>query len=359
MTDVVVPPTRAQVVVPCAELDPTLAFFTKRLGFRVDAISPADGPRVVVLSGHGVELVLSRDVEGPAPTLRLVCPDPASLGGGELVLTAPNGTRVELLDAARPVLVPPVQQSFELTRKGPDDQWGVGRAGMQYRDLLPSRQGGRFIASHIRIPDGGPVPDYVHFHKIRFQMIFCYRGWVKVVYQDQGEPFVMQAGDCVLQPPEIRHRVLEASPGLEVIEIGCPALHDTMADHGLALPTDVIDPERDFGGQRFVRHQAALATWAPWRVAGFECRDLGIARATDGIAGVRVARVAGPAPEAWTAEGELCLHVVLDGEVTLDRVGHAPQRLTAGDSVALPAGDRYRLADPSPDFELLDITLPA
>jgi hypothetical protein len=42
------------------------------------------------------------------------------------------------------------------------------------------------IASHIRIPDGGPVPDMVHFHKVGFQLIFCIKGWVDVVYEDQG-----------------------------------------------------------------------------------------------------------------------------------------------------------------------------
>ena len=68
-------------------------------------------------------------------------------------------------------------------------------------------------------------------------MIYCYKGWVRVVYDDQGPPFVMHAGDCVLQPPEIRHRVLESSPGLEVIEIGCPAQHETWADPELDLPT--------------------------------------------------------------------------------------------------------------------------
>ena len=84
---------------------------------------------------------------------------------------------------------------------------------MRYRDLVPGRLGGRYIASHIEIPDGGTVPDYVHFHDVVFQMIFCAAGWVRVVYEDQGEPFVLHAGDCVLQPPLIRHRVLEASPG--------------------------------------------------------------------------------------------------------------------------------------------------
>ncbi len=105
-------------------------------------------------------------------------------------------------------------------------------------------------------PGGGDVADWVHFHRIRFQMIFVAAGWVDVVYEDQGEPFRMVAGDCVLQPPEIRHRVLRSSPGLEVIEIGCPAEHDTLADHDLDLPTATVRPERDFGGQRFVRHIA-------------------------------------------------------------------------------------------------------
>ncbi len=66
--------------------------------------------------------------------------------------------------------------------------------------------------------------------QVRFQMIFCAKGWVRVVYEDQGkfkpiqsdlnqifnlwlilkgDSFIMNAGDCVLQPPRIRHRVLE------------------------------------------------------------------------------------------------------------------------------------------------------
>ena len=144
---------------------------------------------------------------------------------------------------------------------------------MRYRDLIPDRQGGRFIASHIHVPDAGPVPDFVHFHRVAFQMIYCYKGWVRVVYEDQGPPFVLQAGDSVLQPPRIRHRVLESSPGLEVIEIGCPANHETFADHDLPLPTPTARPARDFGGQRFVRHEAAAADWLPFRLDGFECRD--------------------------------------------------------------------------------------
>ena len=167
------------------------------------------------------------------------------LPDGGRQLTAPNGTLIRLVDADPPLVLPPLVPSLVVTRMGDDPHWGAGRAGMGYRDLIPDRQGGRFIASHIRIPEAGPVPDWVHFHKIRFQMIYCYRGWARLVYEDQGEPFILQAGDCVLQPPEIRHRVLESSAGLEVIEIGCPARHDTLADHDLPLPTAAFRPDRD------------------------------------------------------------------------------------------------------------------
>ena len=95
---------------------------------------------------------------------------------------------------------------------------------MRYRDLVPDRQGGRFIASHIRIDAAGEVPDYVHYHRVHFQFLYCRRGRVRVVYEDQGPPFDFVAGDCILQPPGIRHRVLECSAGLEVVEVSSTEL---------------------------------------------------------------------------------------------------------------------------------------
>src|SRR5207244_7041714 len=120
-------------------------------------------------------------------------------------------------------------------------------------------------------------------HRVRFQMIYCAKGWVRAVYEDQGPPFVLREGDCVLQPPGIRHRVLESSPDLEVIEIGSPADHETFADHELELPTASVRPDREFGGQRFLRHEAASAAWhrrAGDGLDGLDVRDLGIAAAT-------------------------------------------------------------------------------
>lgn len=306
-----------QIVLTVPDLPEAMEYFTNRLGFRLAMILPADAPHTALLSGQGVTL------------------------------------RLEAQAAAQPETV---QETFIISRLPMDEAWHEGRAGMRYRDLIPSRLGGRFIASHIRIPDGGPVADYVHYHKIRFQMIYCKTGWVRVVYEDQGPPFVLEAGDCVLQPPEIRHRVLEASPGLEVIEVGCPAIHETWVDHELQLPTSQVLPDRLFSGQRFVRHQAKEAQWLPWRSAGFEVRDTGIADATNGLATARVVRST-TATQALVKghTGEFQFFFVLAGEVAMDWLS---QPLQAGDSCIIPAQLDYTL-QASAGAELLEVALPA
>jgi catechol 2,3-dioxygenase-like lactoylglutathione lyase family enzyme len=191
----------AQVVLPCPDLAASLRFFTAELGFKVNLILPADSPSMAVVSGHGVTLRLEARAgsDGERPmVLRLLCDRQSLPAGMPGEMIAPEGTRIELVDAHPPIDLPEGRQEFVVTRMAGSAAWGEGRAGMQYRDLIPSRLGGRFVASHIRIPEGGPVPDYVHFHKIRFQMIYCRKGWTRLVYEDQGEPFLLQAGDCVL-----------------------------------------------------------------------------------------------------------------------------------------------------------------
>lgn len=349
----------AQVVVGTNRFDNDFNVLTEQLGFRVDVIFPADDPANAVLSGHGLRLRLVA-ADAPSPvTLRLLSDD------SDDSLTLPGGSRVEYAPATTTYHLPENQPSLVVTRS--TDESGVGRAGMRYRDLIPDRWGGRFIASHITIPEGGPVPDYVHFHKIRFQMIFVKSGWVELVYEDQGEPFTMQAGDCVLQPPEIRHRVLESSAGLEVVEIGCPAEHETIADWSLPLPTDVVGHDRDFGGQRFVRHVAEGAPYATWRIDGWEYRDTGIGDATDGLAGARVARPIGRQSDTDQSRYHTWVHhdtefaqlVVLSGTVGFQAGDGDPVVLSDGDSVTIPGGTRYRLTGPSGDCQVLDVTLPS
>ncbi len=341
-----------QVIVACREFDKTFAALTGPLGFRVDSIFPADAPTTAVVSGQGLALRLETatesDVRGPVK-LRLAGPAPSGF-------TPLADVAIEWASDLPALSVPEGHQEFVAVRAS-DGAGAAGRAGMHYRDLLPGRFGGRFVASHIVIPDGGPVPDYVHFHRVRFQMIFCKTGWVRVVYEDQGDPFVLHAGDCVLQPPQIRHRVLEASTGMEVIEIGCPAVHETIADHDLALPTGRNLPARDYQGQRFVRHIAADASWIAGVDAGFTSRDTGIAAATQGLADVRVVRaVAGACGGRQPHAGEFWFACVLEGALQL-RGDHATL-LAAGDAAALPAGAQFSL-ESSNGCEFLQVVLPA
>ncbi|MFN3145215.1 MAG: cupin domain-containing protein [Paracoccaceae bacterium] len=348
----------AEIRLPTQEVRDDIPFYTKTLGMRLDMIYPADNPEVIVVSGHGVRLRIEKGASEPPGTLRLRMEDPDAFAGGQRVLTAPNGTRIEIEELHPPLVLPPTLHSFVVRRLADQAPWIVGRAGMQYRDLIPDRLGGSIIASHIRIPDGGPVPDMVHYHTIGFQLIFCYRGWVDLVYEDQGEPFRLHAGNCVIQPPEIRHRVLYASDNIEVIEIGVPAEHVTTIDHEMTLPNGPANPDRRFQGQRFVHHQAEKATWAPFRLPGYTSRDTGIADGTNGVAGVHVVKKGEGAPDWTSHDADILFTFVMDGGLTLEGEGRAPHRLEAGDAFVIPPGMRTRYADPTDDVELLEVSLP-
>lgn len=349
---------RAEIRLPTAELRNDLPFYTKTLGFRLDMIYPADNPQVAVLSGHGVRLRIENGAVESAGTLRILTDDPDAIAGGERVLTAPNGTRVEIDVLNPPLVMPATEHAFVVRRLADQAPWIIGRAGMQYRDLVPTRLGGAMIASHIRIPDGGPVPDMVHFHKVGFQLIFCVRGWVDVVYEDQGGPIRLTAGDCFIQPPEIRHRVLHASDGIEVIEIGVPAEHITEIDHDMTLPTPHLRPEREWQGQRFVHNVGAKGAFAPFRLPGFVARDTTINANTKGVASVMVARPDGTPTEWTTHDGDILFTYVLAGQMTLMGQGKDPYTLSPGDAFVIPPGIATRYADASPDLELLEVTLP-
>ena len=303
----------------CSDLDAALDEL-RGAGFRLDSIYPADEPHTALLSR----------------------------GKEQLRVTTCAGS-------ALPAGMPPFTREFLVTRAG--EQGAPGRAGMIYRDLIPGRLGGRYIASHITIPKGGAVADWVHYHRVAVQLIAVRRGWVKVVYEGQGEPFVMRPGDLVLQPPQIRHRVLESSAGLEVVEISCPALHETLADHDLELPTDRVDPGRDFAGQRFLRHVAAETPWTPHGDTGFERCETAMADATGGLAAVRVIRPGAARGFSAVAAGELQFGFVLEGAARLDHAGDHP--IGRDDAFVIPPGAAWGLAEASDDLRVLEVVLPA
>ncbi|ASM73153.1 MULTISPECIES: cupin domain-containing protein [Roseobacteraceae] len=350
--------TQAEVILPTQDLRGDIGFFTKQLGMRMDMIYPADDPAVAVFSGHGLAVRLDAGLDAAAGRVLIRCDNPEEFAAGALELTAPGGTQVAIEALQQPVVMPETVHSFVVRRLKDQAPWVIGRAGMHYRDLIPDRLGGSIIASHIRIPDGGPVPDMVHYHTVGFQLIFCYRGWVDLVYEDQGEPFRLHAGNCVIQPPEIRHRVLFASDNIEVIEIGVPAEHVTTIDHTMELPNGPANPARVFQGQRFVHHKADEAVWQPFRIGGFQSRDTTIAAHTDNVAGVHVVRRGTGAPEWTSHNSDILFTFVMDGTMTLEGEGREPYNLEAGDAFVVPPAMQVRYRDPSDDLELLEVSLP-
>lgn len=307
------PPDPLELI--CADFNAALDLL-RRLGPRLDILYPADDPHTALLSHQGARLRLTSSPDAPPPSAGL----------------------------------PEFRPEFVMTHAGTGSV--EGRAGMQYRDLIPGRLGGRYIASHIVIAEGGPVADWVHFHRIAFQLICVRRGWVRVVYQDQGEPFVMAAGDMVLQPPGIRHRVLESSAGLEVVEITCPALHETLADHDLVLPNGRSAEPKDYGGQRFLHHVTAKSEWTNWH--GGEAQATDVEDCTGGLAEARILRRgASPVIEIPANGGELAFGFVLEGSARLGfGEGHA---IGPADAFVIPPGEPWRMTDASADFRLLHV----
>jgi quercetin dioxygenase-like cupin family protein len=348
---------RAEVCLTTTALAADIGFFGKRLGMRLERIWPADDPREAVVAGHGLRLRLQAGAAA-AGEVRVLADDPVLIAGGETALVSPGGIRVGIEALDPPVVQPPTEHAFVVRRLADGAPWVVGRAGMEYRDLVPGRLGGAMIASHIRIPTGGPVPDMVHFHKVGFQLIFCVRGWVDVVYEDQGGPRRLHAGDCFIQPPEIRHRVLHASDGIEVIEIGVPAEHLTVIDHDLALPTPEVRPDREWAGQRFVHDVGGQGVWQPFRVPGLVARDTGISAATQGVASVQVVRKGQGEVPMTRHDADILFGYVMAGSAILQGDGQPDHPLSQGDAVVIPPGLATRLAGVDAGFELLEVALP-
>ena len=96
------------------------------------------------------------------------------------------------------------------------------------RDLgVAKATGGRVMAEVHRAngtcPAGGGG---MHYHTVDFQMNYLLKGWMKVEIEGEGT-ITFEAGDSWVQPPEIKHNVLDFSLDMEVLEICMPAKFDT------------------------------------------------------------------------------------------------------------------------------------
>ena len=98
------------------------------------------------------------------------------------------------------------------------------RAYARYRDLgIADATGGLCQAHVIRLVP--PVTDEVrkrHLHQTELQLVYVLKGWMKNEFEGHGEQ-LMRQGSCWLQPPGIKHTVLDYSDDCEVLEIIVPA----------------------------------------------------------------------------------------------------------------------------------------
>ena len=101
------------------------------------------------------------------------------------------------------------------------------RSFFEYRDLgIKEATQGRVEAHVIRAAAGTEFSSQPHLHKITFQLVYVLKGWIEFEYEGHGV-VRLEAGSCVHQPPEIRHREVGHSEDIEMLEIVLPAAFAT------------------------------------------------------------------------------------------------------------------------------------
>lgn len=109
------------------------------------------------------------------------------------------------------------------------------RSFFEYRDLGVKRATqGRVEAHVIRAAAGSEFSSQAHLHKTAFQLVYVLKGWIEFEYEGQGR-VRLEAGSCVYQPPEIRHRELGHSEDIEMLEVVLPGEFQT-------VEVDAVDP---------------------------------------------------------------------------------------------------------------------
>jgi mannose-6-phosphate isomerase-like protein (cupin superfamily) len=123
----------------------------------------------------------------------------------------------------------PRKQTFVASHLDANAFEGGLRSYAKYRDLgIAAATNGLAQAHVIRmIPPCDPaVVSKRHYHDVDFQMIYVLKGWIKGEYD--GEIATMREGSCWLQPPKIKHTVLDYSDDCELLEIILPADFETV-----------------------------------------------------------------------------------------------------------------------------------
>src|SRR5215204_7130694 len=105
------PGQETESVLAVDDIESAVHVYTRHLGYRLEMIAPADAPTVAILRRDDVRLKLEKSRNGHDKPVD-------SSGGGENHL--------------HPII----------SKGGEEAEWTSGRAGMEYRDLIPGRLDG-------------------------------------------------------------------------------------------------------------------------------------------------------------------------------------------------------------------------
>jgi hypothetical protein len=123
------------------------------------------------------------------------------------------------------------RQKFNVNHFREEDFKADGlRSYAHYRDLGMGKATKGLLQAHvIRLtpPCDPAVVSKRHFHEVDVQMIYVLKGWIKSEFEGQGE-VTMRQGAAWLQPPRIKHTVLDYSDDCELLEIISPAKFKTV-----------------------------------------------------------------------------------------------------------------------------------
>ncbi len=146
---------------------------------------------------------------------------------------APAPARPAAKKAVKPIKPPKIvwkPQTFVATHLR-DARFQTGlRSYAAYRDLLVEAATAGAVQAHVIRLLGKCDPKVVqipHYHGVQFQFLYMLKGWMIGEYEGQGR-IKMSAGSSWIQPPGIRHQVIDYSDGCEMLEIILPAKFDTV-----------------------------------------------------------------------------------------------------------------------------------
>jgi mannose-6-phosphate isomerase-like protein (cupin superfamily) len=143
--------------------------------------------------------------------------------------TARRAAPVRRAVKAKPRAKARPKQDFIVSHHREEDFDAGLRTYAKYRDLGVAKATRGMVQAHVirMVPPCDPaVVSKRHYHDVDFQMIYVLKGWMKGEYE--GKEITVREGSCWIQPPRIKHTVLDYSDDCELLEIILPADFETV-----------------------------------------------------------------------------------------------------------------------------------